>query len=45
MAITEAGLEALGAYEPLPEGRELLAHWLRELGRKGELRAAEEFFA
>ncbi|MEO8679230.1 MAG: hypothetical protein ABI665_09305 [Vicinamibacterales bacterium] len=30
--ITEAGLRALGSYEPLPEGPELLRYWLGELG-------------
>jgi predicted transcriptional regulator len=30
--ITEAGRQALGNYDPLPEGRELLAYWLGELG-------------
>ena len=31
IVITDAGLEALGTFEPLPTGRELFAHWLREL--------------
>lgn len=31
LTITEAGLEALGHWQPLPLGRELLSHWLREL--------------
>jgi hypothetical protein len=30
--ITDAGAEALGAFEPLPSGPALLEHWLRELG-------------
>lgn len=30
--ITDAGLAALGAYEPLPTGDALLQHWLSELG-------------
>lgn len=30
--ITDAGIEALGHYEPLPQGSELAAYWLRELG-------------
>lgn len=30
--LTDAGLSALGAYDPLPEGRELLEYWLGELG-------------
>jgi hypothetical protein len=36
--ITEAGLAALGDYEPLPAGRDLLDHWLRELGESGAAR-------
>lgn len=36
--ITGAGLEALGKYEPLPTGRDLLEHWLRELGESGAAR-------
>lgn len=38
MEITEAGLEALGSYEPLPTGRELLAYWIGELGNSGASR-------
>jgi hypothetical protein len=30
--LTDEGLAALGTYEPLPEGQELLEYWLRELG-------------
>jgi hypothetical protein len=39
--LTDAGVAALGAYTPLPEGRDLLEHWLRELppGAAGILRA------
>lgn len=29
--LTDAGIAALGSYQPLPEGRDLLEHWLREL--------------
>ncbi len=36
--ITEAGLEALGSYEPLPSGRELLSYWLGEVGASGASR-------
>lgn len=36
--ITDDGLTALGTYEPLPEGRELLAYWLGELGNSGAAR-------
>lgn len=32
LGITDAGLAALGDFEPLPTGQALLAHWLRELG-------------
>lgn len=38
LRITDAGLTALGAYEPLPEGRALLEHWLGELGESGAAR-------
>lgn len=37
-AITEEGLAALGTYDPLPAGRDLLDHWLRELGDSGAAR-------
>jgi hypothetical protein len=30
--ITDAGLAALGPYDPLPAGRELAEYWMRELG-------------
>jgi hypothetical protein len=30
--ITEAGLAALGSYDPLPEGADLAAYWIGELG-------------
>lgn len=30
--ITDAGVTALGTYDPLPEGAALLAHWRAELG-------------
>lgn len=33
LRITEAGVEALGAYEPLPTGQELLHFWLGQLGK------------
>lgn len=45
--VTAAGLAALGSYEPLPTGRELLEYWLRELGESGAsriLRALSEIF-
>jgi hypothetical protein len=32
ITITPAGVEALGAYQPLPTGTGLLNHWLAELG-------------
>ena len=32
MCLTDAGSIALGLYDPLPTGRELLAYWLNELG-------------
>lgn len=33
LTITQAGLDALGSYEPLPHGEALLQHWLRQLGK------------
>lgn len=39
--ITHAGLTALGKYEPLPTGRDLLAYWLGELGDTGASRLLE----
>lgn len=45
--ITEVGLAALGSYQPLPEGRELLEYWIGELGQSGAarmLRALAEVF-
>lgn len=38
MNITLDGIAAVGAYEPLPEGRDLLDHWLRDLGQSGAAR-------
>lgn len=31
-SLTDAGLQVLGHYDPLPEGRDLLNYWLDELG-------------
>jgi len=36
--ITDAGLQALGSYDPLPTGQALLDYWLRELGTSGAAR-------
>ena len=36
--ITDAGIEALGDFDPLPTGDALLQHWLRELGDSGASR-------
>jgi uncharacterized protein len=33
LTFTDAGLDALGTFEPLPEGAALLQHWLRQLGK------------
>lgn len=33
LRITEAGLAALGAYDPLPAGADLLDHWRGQLGK------------
>lgn len=35
LTITQDGLKSLGHYEPLPEGRDLLAYWLADLGGGG----------
>lgn len=45
LEITEAGRAALGAYDPLPEGRALLAYWLGELGQSGAARILEALAA
>lgn len=34
--ITDRGIAALGDYDPLPTGRDLLEYWLRELGESGQ---------
>lgn len=36
--ITLLGIEALGHYDPLPVGKDLADHWLRELGESGASR-------
>lgn len=36
--ITHYGIAALGKYHPLPIGRELLVHWLQDLGDSGAAR-------
>lgn len=36
--ITDAGVAALGDYEPLPTGRSLFLYWLSELGESGAAR-------
>lgn len=38
LTITPAGVAALGHYDPLPAGQELLNHWLGELGNSGAAR-------
>lgn len=38
LKITEDGISALGGFDPLPEGPELAAFWLRELGDSGAAR-------
>lgn len=35
LVITDAGVAALGSYEPLPTGRALLEYWLGQLGQGG----------
>jgi uncharacterized protein len=38
VVITDAGITALGSYEPLPEGEALLQHYLNEFGSSGAAR-------
>ncbi len=38
LTITEAGLAALGDWDPLPTGPDLLRHWLTQLGDSGAAR-------
>lgn len=38
VTITPAGIKALGTYQPLPAGRELLRYWLNDLGSSGAAR-------
>ncbi len=38
LQITQEGMAALGDFDPLPEGRELLAYWLQDLGNSGAAR-------
>lgn len=41
LSITNAGIDALGTYDPLPSGRALLEHWLGQLSKaeRGALEA------
>ena len=38
LAPTQAGIDALGSYEPLPEGQELLDYWLAHPKTNGKSR-------
>ncbi len=38
LEITQSGIAVLGSYDRLPEGRDLLEHWIRELGDSGAAR-------
>lgn len=38
LQITDEGIKALGTYSPLPEGPELLRHWVNQLGTGGAAR-------
>lgn len=38
MRITDLGLDALGAFDPLPRGPELLGYWISDLGQGGASR-------
>lgn len=42
--LTQAGVDALGSYEPLPEGQELYEYWLRDLGSSGAARILQALF-
>lgn len=44
MALTLEGTEALGSFEPLPEGKELYAYWLAKLGDSGAARMLTVLF-
>jgi hypothetical protein len=37
LTITDDGLRTLGPYDPLPQGRELLDYWLRQVGKAERL--------
>jgi uncharacterized protein len=41
LVITDAGLDALGSFEPLPTGQALLDYWLSDLGESGASRILE----
>lgn len=41
LSITDDGAKSLGAYDPLPEGQELLRYWLSDLGQSGAARMLE----
>lgn len=41
LSITEAGLQVLGDFDPLPTGKGLLRYWLNELGNSGAARMLE----
>jgi len=45
LKITDAGLAALGPYDPLPEGSALAEYWLRELGESGASRMLRALLA
>lgn len=45
MKITDSGISALGDYQPLGTGAELLAYWISELGQGGASRMLRELAA
>ncbi|OQW65708.1 MAG: hypothetical protein BVN29_08795 [Nitrospira sp. ST-bin5] len=45
LSITEAGLQVLGVFDPLPTGNGLLRYWLNELGNSGAARMLEALSA
>ncbi len=41
LELTDAGLQSLGAYEPLPAGEDLLRYWLGQFGNSGAAKMLE----
>ena len=43
--MTQAGIDALGSFEPLPTGQALLDHWLNQFGQSGAAKILRELAA